>query len=102
MARVEIGSRAQRDLRKVFRTPAGTAIRRLLTQELVAEPWPENLDVASLEGMGSWLRIRAGEFRVVLRPLTAAECRTLNVARGYFVDRVINRRDLERILKAYR
>ena len=102
MTRVEVSSAAQKDLRKVFKTPAGTAIKRVVMQELSAEPWPDNLDVASLEGMGSWLRVRTGEFRIVLRPLTTAECRALNVAKGYFVDRVVNRRDLERVLKAYR
>lgn len=52
--------------------------------------------------MGSWLRVRAGEFRIVLRPMTALECKARGVTKGYIVDRVVNRRDLERILKAYR
>ena len=52
--------------------------------------------------MGTWLRVRVGEFRIVLRPLNAAECKARSVAKGYLVDRVINRRDLKRILKAYR
>ena len=102
MTHVEVGSAAQKDLRKVFRTPAGRAIKHVILEELSAEPWPDNLDVVALEGMGEWLRVRVGEFRVVLRPLTAAECRGLDVAKGYFVDRVVNRRDLERILRAYR
>ncbi len=102
MARVDLSSSAQKDLRKLLKTPAGARIKRVVLQDLAAEPWPENLDVASLEGMGSWLRVRAGEFRIVLRPLNAAECRARSVAKGYLVDRVVNRRDLERILKAYR
>ena len=52
--------------------------------------------------MDTWLRVRAGEFRIVLRPLTAAECTARGVLKGYLVDHVINRRDLERVLKAYR
>ena len=102
MARVDLSSSARKDLIKLLKTPAGTAIRRVIVEDLAAEPWPENLDVASLEGLGTWLRVRAGEFRIVLRPLNAAECKARAVAKGYLVDRVVNRRDLERILKAYR
>lgn len=102
MARVHLSSSAQKDLRKLLKNPAGAAIKRFILHDLAAEPWPENLDVASLEGLGTWLRVRAGEFRIVLRPLNAAECKARSVAKGYLVDRVVNRRDLERILKAYR
>ena len=102
MARVDLSSSARKDLSKLLKTPAGVAIKRVIIQELAAEPWPENLDVASLEGIGNWLRVRAGAFRIVLRPLDATECKARGVAKGYLVDRVVNRRDLERILKAYR
>lgn len=102
MARVDLSSAAQKDLRKALRTSAGAAIRRVIVQDLAAEPWPENLDVAALEGMGNWVRIRVGEFRIVLRPLNTAECKARGVVRGYLVDRVVNRRDLELTLKAYR
>ncbi len=102
MARVDLTSSAQKDLSKLLETPAGAAIKRVILQDLAAEPWPDNLDVASLEGVGTWLRVRVGEFRIVLRPLNAAECKARSVAKGHLVDRVINRRDLERILKAYR
>ncbi len=102
MARVDLSSAARKDLRKILRTPAAGAIRRVILDDLAAEPWPENLDVASLEGLGTWLRVRSGEFRIVLRPLTGAECEARGASRGYLVDRVVDRRDLERILKACR
>ncbi len=102
MVRVDLSSAARKDLRKVLKTPAGAAIKRVIVQDLTAEPWPENLDVAALAGIGSWVRVRAGEFRIVLRPLNTAECKARSVAKGFLVDRVVNRRDLERILKAYR
>lgn len=102
MARVDLSSAAQKDLRRLLTTPAGPAIKRVVMHDLAAEPWPANLDAASLAGVGSWLRVRAGAFRIVLRPLNPAECKARGVARGYLVDRVINRRDLERILKGYR
>lgn len=102
MARVDLSSSAQKDLRRLLKTPGGAAIKRIVLRDLAAEPWPENLDVASLEGMGTWLRVRAGAYRIVLRPLSAVECKARSVAKGYLVDRVVNRRDLERILKGYR
>jgi len=102
VARVDLSSSAQKDLARALKTPAGSTLKRIVLQDLAAEPWPENLDVTPLEGLGSWLRVRAGEFRIVLRPLNAAECKARSVTKGYLVDRVVNRRDLERILKAYR
>lgn len=102
MARIDLSSSARKDLGKLLKTPVGAEIRRVVMAELTAEPWPENLDVVSLEGKGTWLRVRVGAFRIVLRPLNAAECKARNVEKGYLIDRVLNRRDLERVLKAYR
>jgi hypothetical protein len=62
----------------LLRTPAGPAIKRVVLEELAGEPWPDNLDVLSLEGKGTWLRVRVGAFRIVLRPLNAAECKARN------------------------
>ena len=102
MARVDLSSSAQKDLGRLLKTPAGKEIRRVVVEDLTGDRWPDNLDFASLEGKGGWLRVRAGAFRIVLRPLNAAECKARGVQKGYLVDRVVNRRDLERILKAYR
>jgi mRNA-degrading endonuclease RelE of RelBE toxin-antitoxin system len=102
VARVDLSSSAQKDLAKLIKTAAGAEIKRVVMEELTAEPWPDNLDVVSLEGKGIWLRVRVGTFRIVLRPMTAAECTARDVDKGYLVDRVLNRRDLERALKAYR
>jgi len=102
MARVDLSSSAQKDLGKLLKTPVGAEIKRVVMEELTAEPWPDNLDVVSLEGTGTWLRVRAGAFRIVLRPMHPAECKARNVGKGYLVGRIVNRRDLERILKAYR
>jgi mRNA-degrading endonuclease RelE of RelBE toxin-antitoxin system len=102
VARVDLSSSAQKDLAKLLKTAVGAEIKRVVMEELTAEPWPDNLDVVSLEGKGTWLRVRVGTFRIVLRPMTAAECTTRDVEKGYLVDRVLNRRDLERVLKAYR
>lgn len=102
MARVYLSSSAQKDLGKLLKTAVGAEIQRVVMEELTAEPWPDNLDVVSLAGTGNWLRVRAGAFRIVLRPMNAAECKARDVKKGYLVDRVVNRRDLERILKAYR
>jgi hypothetical protein len=79
VARVDLSSSAQKDLARVLKTLAGSGIKRIVLQDLAAEPWPANLDVTPL-----------------------AECKARSVTKGYLVDRVVNRRDLERILKAYR
>jgi len=71
MARVDLSSAARKDLAKLLKTPLGRAIKRVVLEELTAEPWPDNLDVVSLEGKGTWLRVRVGAFRIVLRPMTA-------------------------------
>lgn len=102
MARVDLSSAAQKDLAKLLKTTRGAEIKCVVLKELTAEPWPPNLDIVPLEGTGTWLRVRVGEFRIVLRPLSRAECEARTVEKGYLVDRVLNRRDLERILKAYR
>lgn len=97
MYRVELSKRALRDLRRMD----GKTRKRLiafLDEDLTAEPHPPNLDVKHLTGRAPWLRIRRGEHRIVYRPLTHGELRTLDASEeaGYLVERIIDRRDLER------
>jgi hypothetical protein len=65
---------------------------------LVADPLPSNLDIVALRGRAPWLRLRSGDWRVLLRPLSAAELADVGGAaeRGFLVARIVNRRDLER------
>lgn len=71
---------------------------RALRENLAADPLAPNLDLVALRGRAPWLRLRSGDWRVLLRPLDAAELRDVGGAaeRGFLVARIVNRRDLER------
>jgi hypothetical protein len=63
--------------------------------------------VKALEGRPPWRRLRAGDFRIIYRPLEPRELTALSRTRGepaevgtVLVERIVNRRDLERILAA--
>jgi len=98
---VELARPAQRDLRRL------SAVDRRRVQPaleaLAAET--ENLDIKAITGKNPWLRLRAGNFRILHREITAAEldARMGRVAqsnriRGYLIARVIHRSELERAL----
>lgn len=97
MYRVELSKRALRDLRRVDHG-SRRRLLDLLENDLRAEPQPANLDVKPLTGRAPWLRARRGEYRVLYRPLSRAELRSLNATEhaGFLVERVVDRRDLER------
>ena len=97
MHHVELSRRAQRDLRRT-QGRTRTRLLRLLEQELAAEPQPPNLDVKPLAGRAPWLRLRHGDYRVLYRALTPGELRDREVDndRGFLVERVIDRKALER------
>jgi hypothetical protein len=72
---------------------------------LGAELEPANLDVKPLAGRSPWRRLRVGDWRVLFRPLTAPERVALARVRGreiapgtVLVDRILNRRELERAI----
>lgn len=94
---IELSRRAQRDLR-VLPGRDRSRIVRALQEGLAADPLPRNLDLAALQGRAPWLRLRSGDWRVLLRPLSAAELGDVasTAARGFLVARIVNRRDLER------
>ena len=94
MASVQLGRRVGRDLRAVSRS----GDLDLIENEINAlRRGVAGLDVKPLEGHRPWLRLRAGDWRILFRPLTAAEVRAAGFkGRTYLVARVVNRRDLER------
>jgi len=94
---VELGRRAQRDLRALPERDRGRIVRAL-RDDLAAEPLPPNLDLVALRGRAPWLRLRSGDWRVLLRPLTPTELAEVagTAERGFLVARIVNRRDLER------
>jgi hypothetical protein len=74
---------------------------------LADAPPPANLDVKPLEGRPPWRRLRTGDWRIIFRPLEPQERTALSSIRGepvgkgtVLVERIVNRRDLERILAA--
>ena len=87
--RIEIARRAERDLSKLKRQDV-QRVRDKLAEFVVGA---ENVDVKALQGRSPWLRLRVGELRVLLRPLTPDES---GGAPGWLVARVIARRELER------
>jgi mRNA-degrading endonuclease RelE of RelBE toxin-antitoxin system len=93
---VELSRRAQRDLR-VLPDRDRSRIVRALRESLAADPLPRNLDLATLQGRAPWLRLRSGDWRVLLRPLSAELADVGGTtARGFLVARIVNRRGLER------
>jgi hypothetical protein len=70
---------------------------------LATIPLPANLDVAPISGHAPWLRLRAGDFRILFRRLTAAELDLLVLRRGavegatgFLIGRIVDRSELER------
>ncbi len=97
MCRVELSKRAQRDLRRLdARTRA--SLLRVLEEDLAGDPPAANLDIKPLIGRAPWLRLRRGEYRVIYRALTRHELEPLDAVErhGILVERVVDRRDLER------
>jgi mRNA-degrading endonuclease RelE of RelBE toxin-antitoxin system len=94
---VELSRQAQRDLR-VLPNRDRSRIVRALREGLAADPLPRNLDLVALQGRAPWLRLRSGDWRVLLRPLSVAELGDVagTASRGFLVARIVNRRDLER------
>jgi mRNA-degrading endonuclease RelE of RelBE toxin-antitoxin system len=99
--RVELASRAKRDLKRI-KGSALDAILDALEHVLTADPPPTNIDVKPLAGRAPWLRLRVGGHRVLYRPLTVTELRDLDAEEqtGFLVGRVIDRRDLEKAVKS--
>ena len=97
-AHVRISPRAEKDFRRID-GPTRTRVRSVLADKLTAVPLPANLDTKPLEGLSPWLRVRVGSHRIVCRPLTAAELRGTSAAVGCYVARIIDRKELPKVLK---
>jgi mRNA-degrading endonuclease RelE of RelBE toxin-antitoxin system len=76
-AHVELAPKAERDLRRIGPGPDRKAIIDALTVGLIATPPPDNLDVKALKSALPWLRLRVGDYRILYRPLTPFEVKTL-------------------------
>lgn len=90
---VELSARAVRDVKRIDKSE-----RRRIRDALEAlAAGEENLDIKALTGQQPWLRLRAGDWRVLYRPYSPEE--QAEHGPGLLVARVVNRRDL---LKAVR
>jgi mRNA-degrading endonuclease RelE of RelBE toxin-antitoxin system len=75
---------------------------------LPREVAPSNLDIKPMKGHRPWLRLRIGDWRIVFRPLTQRELDTIRrregsfFTRGYYVETVVNRRELDRVSRKLR
>jgi len=97
--RVELSTRAVKDLRRLDRAMRDR-VTRVLRDQLSLHARPSNVDVAPLQGRAPWSRLRPGSHRVIFRPLSAAELAVLDADErsGILVERVIQRRELERAI----
>ena len=98
-AHVLVSPRAEKDFRRLDR-PIKDRVRSVLASKLTVAPLPRNVDVKPLGGLSPWLRVRAGEYRIICRPLTASELRGADAAAGWYIARIIDRTELVTALKS--
>lgn len=84
---VEFSPRAERDLRKLGSGPHRQQIRSALQALAAGEP---NVDVKPLTGRAPWRRLRAGNYRVLYRPVDRDGDPVI------WVERIVGRDELER------
>lgn len=84
---VELSPRALRDLKALEKADAGEILDDL--KILQTRPWPGSPKVKKLEGHKNLYRIRTGDYRSLFEP----------TVRGVVVLRVLDRKELERILR---
>ncbi|HEX5584717.1 hypothetical protein [Gaiella sp.] len=96
---VVLTERAERQLKKLDR--CDRTARRLLTQDLEAlenEPPPGNIDLQSLTGYPPWQRLRQGNWRAALFPVTRDELAEAgyDADRGFVVYLVLSKQDFKK------
>lgn len=97
-AHVQVSPRAEKDFRRLDH-PARMRIRSLLADKLTVMPLPQNVDIKPLEGAAPWFSVRVGQYRIVCRALDASEIRDTDATAGWYVARIIDRKDLSRAVK---
>jgi mRNA-degrading endonuclease RelE of RelBE toxin-antitoxin system len=99
---IAMARQAVRDLRSLTHSQGLDRVEAALVG-LEANPTPDNLDIKALKGQRPWLRARAGDWRIIFRPLTRAELLRWREyeqqTQGYLVARIVHRRDLERTVR---
>ncbi len=98
MAHVLLAPAAERDLRALRHSPDLDRIQEALAS---VERTDADLDARPLEGRSPWRRLRDGDWRILFRPLSAAEVLERGLrGRAYLVARIVNRKDLLRATKS--
>ncbi len=103
---IEINARFLNDLRHL--SPRVQQRVSAALDALPLEPLPLNLDIKPLKGHRPWLRLRVGDWRILFRPLTRRELDKIChregslFTRGYYVETVVNRRELDRTSRRLR
>lgn len=100
MKHLELSPRAERDLGKVSVSTL-RRIEKALGDLAAAAP---NLDVQPLSGRTPWRRLRVGSYRILFRALSRDEVERLTGTRmgGYFVARVVDRKEQDRAIRRLR
>jgi hypothetical protein len=102
VAHVEFGPEVDRDVARARKSGEAKRIARAIA---ALERDERGADIVALQGRPPWRRLRAGDWRIIFRPLTSAEVKSLPrkgrglPQRGYLVARIVNRRDLERAIR---
>jgi mRNA-degrading endonuclease RelE of RelBE toxin-antitoxin system len=93
---VTLARRAERDLRGL-----GTTELARIRSGVVGLARGAQGDVKALAGSPPWLRMRVGDYRILFRPLTAAELADLGREEpaGWLIARVVHRSELERAVR---
>jgi len=99
-ARLGLSNHAQKDWARLEASMRTRVMRAL--EALASDPPPPNIDERALVGHEPWRRMRVGDYRVIFRPLTRSELAEFPESRGYLIERVISRGELERATKALR
>jgi mRNA-degrading endonuclease RelE of RelBE toxin-antitoxin system len=96
---VELASAAQRDLKKLRRSPDLQRIKRAILALPGGNP---SLDIAVLLGAAPWRRLRVGSWRILFRPVTGEERRRTGSQAAFLVARVVDRKELHKAVSTLR
>lgn len=89
MGSIALSRRAVRDLRRIG---PGAELDRIRQALKALAGKQAGLDIKPLRGQSPWLRLRAGDYRILYRPIDPSEAADAS----HLVARVVHRSDLER------
>jgi mRNA-degrading endonuclease RelE of RelBE toxin-antitoxin system len=88
---IELASAAQRDLKKLRRSPDLKRIKQAILALPRGDP---SLDIATLQGASPWRRLRVGNWRILFRPVSEEERQRTGGEDSFLVARVVDRKEL--------